>query len=81
MPPCCPPPQVYLAKWRETLVAVKVLLATDGDEAANTGDSTRSFSSPVLEALQKVGSVCMYVCVLRIEGGTAGCCCAGWLAR
>jgi hypothetical protein len=58
--PACPPArpllQVYLAKWRETLVAVKVLLATDDNGAAKTGDSTRSFSSPVLEALQKVRS-------------------------
>ena len=63
--PACPPLQVYLAKWRETLVAVKVLLATDDDGAAKTGDSTRSFSSPVLEALQKVGSTHMsVVCVV-----------------
>ncbi len=49
--------QVYTAKWRETLVAVKLLLNTgvnlDNMEAA--ADLALSLSNPILSNLQQVG--------------------------
>lgn len=51
--------KVFLAKWRETLVAAKVLVTADGAAAAaaaaaSSGSSSAlSLSSPTIEALQK----------------------------
>jgi len=46
--------QVYVAKWHETLVAVKVLL--DLEEAQQqTPEAAWTLSNPILHNLQKVG--------------------------
>ncbi len=59
----CPPPplphaQVYLATWKGTPVAVKVL---DDDH----GDALATLGSPVLDKLRAVrGTACVWVWVL-----------------
>lgn len=60
------PARVYMAKWQETLVAVKILLSTavemSSEEAAQ---QALTLSSPVLANLQKVGRA-------RVGGRAAG---------
>ena len=48
--------QVYLAKWRETLVAVKILMNTGVDiEDADDAERALTLSNPILMDLEKVG--------------------------
>lgn len=48
--------RVYLASLRETMCAAKLLLSTeDAAAAVRSGESAISLSSPVMQALQKVG--------------------------
>ena len=55
--PLPPRLQVYLAKWRETLVAVKILMNTGVDiEDADDAERALTLSNPVLVDLEKVGS-------------------------
>jgi serine/threonine protein kinase len=49
---------VYLAKWRETLVAVKILMNTGVDiEDADDAERALTLSNPVLESLEKEASM------------------------
>ncbi len=50
-------PQVYLAKWNETLVAAKLLLgpAASMGNVDDAADMVLSLSSPVVANLQQVG--------------------------
>ena len=49
--------QVYLARWHETLVAVKLLIGSAAELAASSeeaADRVLSLSSPILANLQQV---------------------------
>ncbi len=46
-------PQVYAAKWNETLVAVKVLLDVEDAQKAAGPDAVWTLSNPILHNLQK----------------------------
>jgi hypothetical protein len=49
-----PAPQVFLATWNETLVAVKLLLSAEDAAAASRGDAgSLSLPPPAMEELQK----------------------------
>lgn len=48
---CC---QVYLAKWKETLVAAKILLNTGVDVDGESPRQVLTLSNPLLLNLQKV---------------------------
>jgi len=49
-----PPEQVYMAKWHELLVAVKILLSASGEDMTEEGmKQALTLSNPVLENLHK----------------------------
>jgi len=61
-----PPPraQVYLAKWHETMVAVKLLLNTGvnlGDDLDAAAELALSLSNPILHNLQQVRKRYFYI--------------------
>lgn len=58
--------KVYLATLRETAVAVKLLVSGEDAAAARSTDSTLSLSSPVMQALHKVGLLRMLLPLLFV---------------
>ena len=51
-------PQVYLAKWNETLVAVKILLSANVDiDSPDDAEKALSMSNPIMLSLEKEASM------------------------
>ena len=60
---CHRPLQVYLASWKETAVAVKILMTVDDKQLEDENAAgLLSLSSPILRVLQKVGFFHCLVC-------------------
>lgn len=60
------PLQVYVARWRETQVAVKILLSTVLDMYSQEAmQQALTLSNPILQNLQKVGRRAGRACVAR----------------